>query len=343
MASRYVVGEEGSQCLEEDVSSEPRTENVARDEAQLELHRVVFHGDLASAKAALERGASVSVQDRFGNTPLHIAVMLGHKELVECLLSRGAVVKDKNNCGWTPLDEAISYGDKNTIRLLLRNLREQTLQGLIQRRQKLISSLQNLDDFYAELKWEFHTWVPLLSRLLPSDVCRIYKSGSCIRLDSTLGDFTGMQWSRGNVSFIFNGEESRSDTLSLVVLDNDSKSYTRMKLMGAAEMEMDLNEHINVLMSKPVVYANMSTQPITVSRAQSGWFFNANKTERVGEYSTDVYNITNLTLNIRKRRENLTPEQIQEQEKMARKVANGQIEEEDLMVRDLMVVCMTGL
>jgi ankyrin repeat protein len=276
------------------------------------------------------------------NCTLTVCVCV-YSELVECLLSRGAVVKDKNNCGWTPLDEAISYGDKNTIRLLLRNLREQTLQGLIQRRQKLISSLQNLDDFYAELKWEFHTWVPLLSRLLPSDVCRIYKSGSCIRLDSTLGDFTGMQWSRGNVSFIFNGEESRSDTLSLVVLDNDSKSYTRMKLMGAAEMEMDLNEHINVLMSKPVVYANMSTQPITVSRAQSGWFFNANKTERVGEYSTDVYNITNLTLNIRKRRENLTPEQIQEQEKMARKVANGQIEEEDLMVRDLMVVCMTGL
>jgi hypothetical protein len=30
-------------------------------------------------------------------------------------------------------------------------------------------------------------------------------------------------------------------------------------------------------------------------------------------------------------------------QKMARKVANGQIEEEDLMVRDLMVVCMTGL
>jgi ankyrin repeat protein len=314
MASRYVVGEESSEYLEEDVSSEPRTENVARDEAQLELHRVVFHGDLAGAKAALERGASVSVHDRFGNTPLHIAVMLGHKELVECLLSHGAVVKEKNKCGWTPLDEAISYGDKNTVRLLLRKLREQTLQGLIQRRQKLISSLQNLDDFYAELKWEFHTWVPLLSRLLPSDVCRIYKSGSCIRLDSTLGDFTGMQWSRGNVSFIFNGEEARSDTLSLVVLDNDSKSYTRMKLMGAAEMEMDLNEHINVLMSKPVVYANMSTQPITVSRAQSGWFFKADKTERVGEYSTDVYNITNLSLNIRKRREHLTPEQIQEQE-----------------------------
>lgn len=134
--------------------------------------------------------------------------------------------------------------------------------------------------------------VPLLSRLLPSDVCRIYKTGSCIRymkaliiistcndvsaslpplyhliilsytssislpflhpnalsfsptppslpsflpprLDSTLGDFSGMQWTRGNVSFIFNGEETRSDSLSMVVLDNDSKEYQRMKLIGS--------------------------------------------------------------------------------------------------------------
>ena len=28
---------------------------------------------------------------------------------------------------------------------------------------------------------------------------------------------------------------------------------------------------------RPIVYANMSTQPITVSRAQSGWFFKADK------------------------------------------------------------------
>ena len=65
MASRYVVGEEDPQYLE-DVSLEPGAENVARDEAQLELHRVVFHGDLAGAKDALDRGASVSVQDKFG-------------------------------------------------------------------------------------------------------------------------------------------------------------------------------------------------------------------------------------------------------------------------------------
>ena len=53
------------------------------------------------------------------------------------------------------------------------------------------------------------------------------------RLDSTLGDFSGMQWTRGNVSFIFNGEEARTDSLSMVVLDNDSKEYQKMKLIGS--------------------------------------------------------------------------------------------------------------
>ena len=54
-------------------------------------------------------------------------------------------------------------------------------------------------------------------------------------------------------------------------------------------------------MSRPVVYANMSTQPIQVTRAQGGFFFHYDKTEDVGEYSTDVYNISQLILISRKR------------------------------------------
>ena len=66
MAGRYVTGEDGSQCVVES-GSQPKTEEEwARDEAQLELHRVVFHGDLSGAQEALEKGASVSVQDKFG-------------------------------------------------------------------------------------------------------------------------------------------------------------------------------------------------------------------------------------------------------------------------------------
>ena len=50
--------------------------------------------------------------------------------------------------------------------------------------------------------------VPLVSRILPSDVCKIHKAGSSIRLDTTLVDFTEMRWERGDISFIFRGDKS---------------------------------------------------------------------------------------------------------------------------------------
>ncbi len=53
--------------------------------------------------------------------------------------------------------------------------------------------------------------------------------------------------------------------------------------------------------------------------------------ERIGEYETDVYSITNLILVSRRRREHLTPEQIQEHEKLQHKVETGNIEETDLI------------
>ena len=56
-------------------------------------------------------------------------------------------------------------------------------------------------------------------------------SSRSVRLDSSLGDFTEMQWSRGDISFIFNGEDTRnSNTLSLVALDNKKEAYQRLSL-----------------------------------------------------------------------------------------------------------------
>ena len=52
--------------------------------------------------------------------------------------------------------------------------------------------------------------------------------------------------------------------------------------------------------------------------------------ESVGEYETEVYNITNLILVSRKRREHLTPEQIHQHEQLQRKVESGTINESDL-------------
>lgn len=41
--------------------------------------------------------------------------------------------------------------------------------------------------------------VPLVSRVLPSDICKIHKSGASIRMDTTLVDFNDMRWERGDI------------------------------------------------------------------------------------------------------------------------------------------------
>jgi hypothetical protein len=323
-----------AQCLVDGTDVQGNNGGMSEEEETCPLHKAVFDGDVEAAKTLLKSN-DVNQNDMHGNTPLHLAVILGHEDLVKLLLDSGAKVKEKNLSGWTPLDEALSYGNRDTTRLLLKKLREQFAKDLISRRADLISKLSELEDFYAELKWEFHTWVPFLSRLLPSDVCRIYKTGGCIRLDSTLGDFTEMKWSRGDLSFIFNGDDDRNGrALHITVLNNQTKEYQKARLLGGEDLDSTLDDQVDMLMSRPIVYANMSTQPIQVSRAQAGFFFRSDKVEQVGEYSTDVYNVTELILISRKRTEHLTEEDVRKSEEMKERLEKGMISTKDLEEED---------
>ena len=69
----------------------------------------------------------------------------------------------------------------------------------------------------------FPITVPLVSRMLPSDICKIHKKGASIRLDTTLVDFNDMRWERGDISFLFSGNSKPSH--SLIVLDNKLRVY----------------------------------------------------------------------------------------------------------------------
>ncbi|KAG4071079.1 hypothetical protein HA402_002751 [Bradysia odoriphaga] len=291
---------------------------MADDDSLCPLHKCIFNGDIRKLSQLL-RTNDPSAKDKHGNTPLHLSVMLGRKEFTHLLLAHGALVKVKNLEGWSPLAEAISYGDRQTICSLLQKLKSQAREQMEQRRPNLIRALRQMGDFYMELKWDFQSWVPLVSRILPSDICKIHKSGCSIRLDTTLVDFSDMRWERGDISFIFRGDKSPKE--SLTVLDNEYQCYQRVRY---EESEQEIEDEVDILMSSDILAAQMSTKSINFVRAQSGWIFREDKKETVaGLYDCDSYCINGLILESRKRREHLSRDDLQKNKAIMESLTKG--------------------
>uniref|UniRef100_A0A8C5QS42 Ankyrin repeat domain-containing protein n=1 Tax=Leptobrachium leishanense TaxID=445787 RepID=A0A8C5QS42_9ANUR len=278
-----------------------RTGRAAAGDNKYPLHEAVYKGDIRRLSALL-RTHSLGDKDSHGNTPLHLAVMLGNKECAHLLLAHNAPVKVKNAQGWSPLAEAISYGDRQMITALLRKLKQQSRESVEEKRPRLLNALKEVNKSFC---FFICSSLPLLSRILPSDACKIYKQGINIRLDTTLIDFTDMKCQRGDLSFIFNGDAAPSE--SFVVLDNEQKVYQRIH---HEESEMETEEEVDILMSSDIYSATLSTKSINFTRAQTGWLFREDKTERVGNFLADFYLVNGLILESRKRREHLSEEDI---------------------------------
>ncbi|XP_040564191.1 ankyrin repeat domain-containing protein 13C [Lepeophtheirus salmonis] len=287
------------------------------------LHKSAFIGNVAELAQLIRSGEDVSKQDVHGNTALHLAVMLGHKECVHMLIAHGAPVKLKNRLGWSPLAEAISYGDRQIISSLLRKLKLQSKEQMKSRKPDMIAAMQKLGDYVVDLKWDFTSWVPLVSKILPSDLCKISKRGSSIRLDTTLVDFSEMRWERGDITFLYKGDAPTTEE-SFYVLDNSLKVYQRVR---HDETEVEFDEEVDLLMSSDIVSAQISTKPINFSKAQSGWFFKEDRSEMVGNYRANFYAINGMSLETRKRREHLSTEDLQKNRAMLESLTkgNGQI------------------
>uniref|UniRef100_A0ABK0LA79 Ankyrin repeat domain 13C n=1 Tax=Rattus norvegicus TaxID=10116 RepID=A0ABK0LA79_RAT len=278
-------------------------------------HKIFSHHHRLQLKAPTAPGPGVPAP------PQHNAVT-ATCPAPACLGSNPVVVADGGSCpSLYPVHECVFKGDvrrlsslirthnigqkDNHVTALLRKLKQQSRESVGEKRPRLLKALKELGDFYLELHWDFQSWVPLLSRILPSDACKIYKQGINIRLDTTLIDFTDMKCQRGDLSFIFSGDAAPSE--SFVVLDNEQKVYQRIH---HEESEMETEEEVDILMSSDIYSATLSTKSISFTRAQTGWLFREDKTERVGNFLADFYLVNGLVLESRKRREHLSEEDI---------------------------------
>ncbi|CAB0038436.1 unnamed protein product [Trichogramma brassicae] len=251
-------------------------------------------------------------------------INVSFSDCIQLLVNHKAPIKVKNLAGWSPLAEAISYGDRQTISFLVRKMKKHAREQMEERRPNVVSALREIGDFYMELKWDFQSWgkfvsllylyilvifkiftilrftVPLVSRILPSDICKIHKKGASIRMDTTLVDFNDMRWERGDISFIFNGDKKPGK--SLTVLDNKAKLYQRVRY---EETELEIEDEVDILMSSDIVAAQMSQK------------------EMVGPFKADFYQINGMVLESKKRREHLSEDDLQKNKAVMESLTKG--------------------
>ncbi|KAF1389124.1 hypothetical protein PFLUV_G00070190 [Perca fluviatilis] len=292
------------------------TANVSEDvRVKFPLHSAVWENDYRTLEEQIQSPQNdIEAVDPRGKTPLHLAVSLGHLESVRVLLRHGAEVTKENGMNWTVLQEAVSTGDPEMVQLVLQRrdyLKASTALGGVP---ELLAKIRESPDFYMEMKWEFTSWIPLLSRVCPSDVCRIWKSGASLRVDATLLGFENMTWIRGRRSYIFRGDDSYAELMEVnhedEVVDTERFNISQEIEDVTLESMQPAEQEVAKRLTTPIVNTYLDTKDIAFERIKSGiWGWRADKTEMVNGFEAKVFSVNNVSVVIRTRTEHLTDEE----------------------------------
>lgn len=220
----------------------------------------------------------------------------------------------ENRQGWTVLHEAVSTGDPEMVYTVLQHRDYHNTSMALEGVPELLHKILEAPDFYVQMKWEFTSWVPLVSRICPNDVCRIWKSGAKLRVDITLLGFENMSWIRGRRSFIFKGEDNWAE---LMEVNHDDKVVTTEHFDLSQEMErltLDLmkpkSREVERRLTSPVINTSLDTKNIAFERTKSGfWGWRTDKAEVVNGYEAKVYTVNNVSVITKIRTEHLTEEE----------------------------------
>nr|XP_033810795.1 ankyrin repeat domain-containing protein 13A isoform X2 [Geotrypetes seraphini] len=284
----------------------------ADHKSKFPLHALVWNNDHRSLEKELA-AENIEELDPRGRTPLHLAVSLGHLESVRVLLRHKANVTRENLQGWTVLHEAVSTGDPEMVQMVLQYREYHTATMALGGVPELLKKTLEAPDFYMEMKWEFTSWVPLLSRMCPNDICRIWKSGAKLRVDATLLGFENMSWIRGKHSYIFKEEDNWAE---LMEINHDDRTVTKERFDISQEIQgitldsmQPTEREVTKRLTSPVIHTCLDTADIAFERTKSGfWGWRTDKTEAVNGYEAKVFTANNVNVVTKTRTEHLTEE-----------------------------------
>ncbi|XP_034477262.1 ankyrin repeat domain-containing protein 13D isoform X2 [Drosophila innubila] len=275
------------------------------------LHWQIWNGNLEELQQQLQTEQIDKEKiDPRGRTPLMLAVRLSNLQCVKCLLAAKCNATYEH-AGWSIVQEAVCTGD---VDILTAIIEVRDLQRHVQRVThvpKLLQHLLDAPDFYIEMKWEFTSWVPLMSRLCPSDTYKVYKRGANVRIDTTLLGFDNNTWQRGNRSYIFKGGK---ETATMIEIDHDTHEVM------VEQMSSDIGDIVAIpppigtvraRLAAPVITNNIEMDKISFERNKSGiWGWRSEKSEIINGYNCKVYGASNVEFITKTRMDHLSEEQI---------------------------------
>ncbi|CAB3403268.1 unnamed protein product [Caenorhabditis bovis] len=297
------------------------------------LHWAVFANNVEELEQLLKDKETLDIDkvDPRGRTPLLLAVTIGNVKCAQLLLENGANADAHNKEMWSVSHEAVSLGNPELITNVI-HYRDFERAGRGARAMRTaLNKLKDVPDFYCEMSWDFSSWVPFLSQACPSDTYKIYKSGSRVRMDTTMASFETASSVRENQSIVF--RLNADNNPEFVVLDHNSKSASVQELRD----DLDFDDYkpspdsIALRMSSPITTTYIDVDQIGFERTSRGllsWLSGSDGTEKVDGYDCRVLAASNVQLVTKKRMEHLSQfdrERIAQEESTASSKAIGGI------------------
>lgn len=283
--------------------------NIDTIQKNYPLHWLVWNNNYVELEEELSTKLhDIEKLDNRGRTPLMLAVTLSHMESVGVLLQHEANVNTENTQGWNVVQEAVGTGNPELIQMVLAHRDYQRYCNRVAGIPELLHKLKQAPDFYVEMKWEFTSWVPLASRICPSDTYKVYKQGSNVRIDTTLLGFDHTKWQRGNRSYIFKGQ---NDGATMMEVDHKTRKVyvEHIKLVDIDDMQLmePSEEGVITRLTNPIVTTYIDTDKISFERNKAGlWGWRSDKSEIVNGHECKVFSACNVELITKTRLEHLS-------------------------------------
>ncbi|CAH8444026.1 unnamed protein product [Schistosoma turkestanicum] len=301
------------------------------------LHYHAWNNDYMALDELLhQKKHDIEKLDPHGRTPLMLCIVLDHLESARVLLRHGANACVSTSKFWTAAQEAIATGDPELVKLILVHRDAQIVRHQAAIVADLLQKLRETPDFYIEMKWEFTSWLPLVSRMCPSDVCRVWKCGSNVRIDTNLLGFNGSaSWVRGHLSYMFRAGESgaymdevnhtdrtiyrhnvnlpsRSDGI-----DGAPSAGSGAGAAATAAAQLFVREPsestIASKLTQPIFVTYLDTDKIEFEKSKSGILgWRSDRKETINNHPCQVYCASNVQIITLRRTEHLTEENLRD-------------------------------